>query len=208
MSELRYTLVSDGSSDAMLLPVLDWLLEQHSRRVFVGRWADLRSLRRPPRGLSERVHTALELFPCDLLFVHRDAERATREVRASEVGREVERVGFQSWIPVVPVRMLEAWFIFEERALRTAAGNPEGAMELDLPAARRVEGISSPKALLDDLLRKASGHTGRRLEKLRLGPMKHRVASLIRDFAPLRALPAFVALESDLQRTLALRRWA
>ena len=27
-----------------------------------------------PRGLSERIRAAVELYPCDLLFIHRDAE--------------------------------------------------------------------------------------------------------------------------------------
>ena len=207
MSELRYTLVSDGPSDAMLLPVLDWILESHSSRLFVGRRADLRNLRRPPTGLAERVRTAVELHPCDLLFVHRDAERSDRASRMHEIERQLADAALTRWIGVVPVRMQEAWFLFDERALREAAGNPSGEAPLDLPALRRVEGVPNPKRLLETLLKKASGHGGRRLEKLRVGPMKYRVAALIADYSPLRAVPAFASLEAEVERIVAERKW-
>ncbi len=55
MRELRYTLVSDGSSDRALLPILSWLLQEH--RVLCpiqAEWADLRLLPHPPKGLTAR----------------------------------------------------------------------------------------------------------------------------------------------------------
>jgi hypothetical protein len=45
---VRYTLVADGPTDRMLMPVLDWLLARHSSLLFAGRFADLRALPRPP----------------------------------------------------------------------------------------------------------------------------------------------------------------
>jgi len=85
MNQLRYTLISDGSSDRMLLPVLDWLLMQHSEEVFVPQWADLARLPRPPKGLRERLQVGLNQYPCELLFVHRDAEEKTWFVRRDEI---------------------------------------------------------------------------------------------------------------------------
>src|SRR4051812_26771422 len=85
MSALRFTLVSDGSSDRALLPILRWLLiHRDIRAPIVEQWADLRRLRRPPVGLTARIETALDLYPCDLLFIHRDAETAPREQRVAE----------------------------------------------------------------------------------------------------------------------------
>lgn len=207
MSERRFTLVSDGASDSILLPALDWLLQQNSSQVFVGRWADLRGLRSPPRALPDRVRMSVELFPCDLLFVHRDAERESREIRVEEIRRELSGLALPSWVPVVPVRMQEAWLLFEERAIRSAAGNPNGRTPLRSPEASRAEGLPSPKLELERMLRDASGVGSHRMAKLRLGPMKHRLATLITDYGPLRALAAFTALEEELVRVLDSRRW-
>ncbi len=76
MRELRFTLVADGSSDRALLPIFIWLLREHFGRIPIQpEFADLRRLPNPPRELFERIAKSVELYPCDLLFVHRDAER-------------------------------------------------------------------------------------------------------------------------------------
>jgi len=68
MSNLRYTLLADGSSDRALIPILTWLLrEQEVVLAIQSEWADMARLRRPPRGLEERIEAALMLYPCDLL---------------------------------------------------------------------------------------------------------------------------------------------
>lgn len=67
MSEVTYTLLTDGSSDACLMPILDWLLKSNEVRCAIQReWANLSLLRRKPVGLAERVERSLELYPCDL----------------------------------------------------------------------------------------------------------------------------------------------
>ena len=77
MIGLQFTLVTDGPSDQVLLRHLAWLVRQHlpPEVPVQPQWADLRPLRERPRGLREKIAAALDLFPCDLLFVHRDAER-------------------------------------------------------------------------------------------------------------------------------------
>jgi hypothetical protein len=65
-------------------------------------------------------------------------------------------------IPVVSVRMHEAWLLFDEAAIRCAAGNPNGNIPITLPAARSLDRIQNPKELLFDLLRTASGLSARR----------------------------------------------
>jgi hypothetical protein len=209
MSDLAYTLVCDGSSDVMLMSALNWLLEQHSRRTFRGRWADLRRLRDPPSDLTGKISVALDLFPCDLLFVHRDAERAPSQTRVDEIEAALPTPlgDTKGVVPVIPVRMQEAWFLFHEAAIREAAGNPNGDETLDLPPLRTVERIPSPKRALESLLRDASGLRGARLTRMRLGPAKHRLSSLIEDYAALRALPSFSALESDVKRVVRQLGW-
>ena len=86
MKEIRYTLLTDGSSDKALIPVLSWLFYQHCPDYAIQpEWAELSRLPGPPKKLSEQIKTSVELYPCDLLFVHRDAEGMSREERVSEI---------------------------------------------------------------------------------------------------------------------------
>jgi hypothetical protein len=207
MRELRYTLLSDGSSDEALLPILTWILRAYlPNRPIDPQWADLRHLRQPPRGLPERIEASVRLYPCDLLFVHRDAEHAPRETRCMEIHTAIEatrqRRQIPPHIPVVPVRMSEAWLLFDERAIRRAAGNPNGCKPLPLPSIAELEGLPNPKALLNDLLCMASGLHGRHLKRFSESRAIFRIADFARDFTPLRALPAFQALESDVRQTV------
>lgn len=200
---MRCTLLADGSSDVVLLPILGWLLRQRAVRAELD-WADLRKLPAPPRTLPERIQTAIELYPCDLLFVHRDAERESREHRVDEICAALDRLdSAPPAVCVIPVRMQEAWLLFDELALRRAADCPGGKMALQLPALDRIEQLADPKQLLHDLLRQASGLQGRRAKQFRPRVHAHQLADRIDDFSPLQRLPAFQALEAELDQALA-----
>ncbi|HYA40849.1 MAG TPA: hypothetical protein VEF34_06075 [Syntrophobacteraceae bacterium] len=210
MRELRYTLMSDGSSDNALLPILSWvLLEQKISCPIQSEWADLRRLPVQLRKLTERIENAVELFPCDLLFVHRDAESRTYQERKAEILKALE--GARSDIPavcVVPVRMQEAWLLFDENAVRRAAGNPNGRQPLCLPETSRLEQLPDPKETLYGLLKQASGLSGRRLKNLRINKCANRVSGYVYGFQPLRVLPAFRALEAEVGEIVENLRWS
>lgn len=207
MVELRYTLLGEGPSDRALIPILDWLFGQHLPDCAVqSAWPDLRRLPQPPRTLSERIARSIDLYPCDVMFVHRDADRVghaqrTEEVRRAAAGHEPPPI-----IPVVPVRTLEAWLLCDEPALRRAAGNPNGRQPLALPRPSDLESVADPKVLLRDCWLAASGLSGRRRRKEQVVP--ERLASLIDDFSVLHRLPAFQALEADLSRVIAEQGWS
>lgn len=197
---LRYTLLADGSSDRTLLPLLNWLLEQvhpdiHIQPQFASRV--------PSTGMSlvQRVHLAMRLYPCDVLFIHRDAERETLAARVEEIRTQVETTG-HTYIPVVPVRMTEAWLLSSETAIRQAAGNPKGKVPLNLPAPKTWDNLPDPKAVLFDALRNASELTGRRLKQFKPEEARHRVAEIPDDFSPLLRLPAFAVLRDDIHRLI------
>lgn len=130
MEVLEFTLVSEGSSDRVLLPILEWLLGQKAACGVVGTWADLRRLESAPESLAEKVRRAVEEYPCQLLCVHRDADRVTRARRAREIRAALGDMAKPPAVCVVPLRMTEAWLLSDEAALRHAAGNPGGRVPL------------------------------------------------------------------------------
>ena len=202
MKSLRFTLVSEGSSDRALLPVLEWAITQHEEVGVTSNWADLRKLPNPPKTLEAKIRDAMELYPCDLMFVHRDADRVGIASRVREIEKALSAVQNPPAVCVVPVRTTEAWLLFDEATLRRAAGNPNGSTPLELPAGTAVESLPDPKKSLMDALRTASEHKGRRLQRFQAEPAIHRIAKLLQDFSPLRDLPAFQAFEKNLQRAL------
>ncbi len=142
------------------------------------------------------------MFPCDLLFIHRDAEGEIPDIRYEEINNAVisfaEQYEKTPHVCVVPVRMTEAWLLFDIKAIRRAAGNPNGAMELNLPPLKEVENVHNPKDILFNAFQTASGLNKRRLKKLNKARCRLRLAELIQDFSPLRVLPAFQRLEEDI----------
>ena len=160
MDRLDFTLLSDGSSDRALLPVLSWALQAAGGVTLAqGQWADLGVVRGRTTSLGERIHWAVELFPCDLLFIHRDAERQEPGLRRTEVEAAWNSVSSTvraiPYICVVPVRMQEAWLLFDERAIRIASGNPNGSEALGLPRIEDLESLPDPKAALHEALERA-----------------------------------------------------
>lgn len=206
MQRLRYTLVADGSSDRALLPILTWLLRQFCGAVPIqAEFADLRRLPHPPKNLSERIYRSVELYPCDLLFVHRDAERASIEKREAEIRKALAESSVENSVRVVcvvPVRMQEAWLLIDEAALRRAAGNPNGTQPLAMPDVQKLEALANPKELIRGLLRQASGLRGRRLERFNWRSSARRVAEMIGDFGPLYKLAAFQRLATAVERSV------
>ena len=80
MKSLNFTLVTEGSSDEALIPHLRWLLQQNGiENPIEATWADLRHLPKniDIRGLAKKISLSLELYPCDLLFIHRDTDKET-----------------------------------------------------------------------------------------------------------------------------------
>ncbi len=208
MSELRYTLVTEGSSDVALIPILTWLLRENGIQLVQAEWADLGESRVSERvSLSWKVREAVRLYPCDLLFVHRDADRASVDTRKREIYTAADGLGSLPVICVIPVRMQEAWLLFDEEAIRHAAGNGNGRMPLNLPPLRQVERLPDPKTVLHDCLKTASNLSGRRLKKFNVSQRARRVTEFIEDFSLLRNLPAFATLEQDLQEIIESNGW-
>jgi hypothetical protein len=211
MKRLRHTLVSDGASDANLIPIIDWTLKEAGGiEIAEGVRAEFWRLPSPPSGLRDRICQAVDLFPCDVLFIHRDAERESPEVRHAEIRSAFCRAASTGLhlpaVAVVPVRMLEAWLLIDEKAIRQAAGNPNDTVPRGLPSLGRLEGRPDPKKDLRDALRAASGRRGRRLAKFDDGQAFWRLVDCMNDFTPLRQLRAYSIFEDSIRRMKA-RDW-
>lgn len=195
---VRYTLVADGPFDSALIPILTSLLRSDARVIEIESQFAIPSVLPPIReGLNARVVAALSLFPSDILFVHRDAERDGVEVRRKEIVDAVsELVEGGIFVPVIPVRMTEAWLLFNEPAIRRAAGNPNGRLPLNLPRIQDTELLPDPKAALHGALSVASERRGRALSKFNVREAAARVVDLIDDFSCLSVLSAFQQLKA------------
>ena len=193
--ELTYTLIADGSSDRALIPIINWTLDQIGDLRYTSQYAEV-SLRRSA-GLSRRAEAAIKVYECDILFVHRDAETFAMDRRIEEIRSSLTKLG-KPYVPVVPVRMTEAWLLVDEQAIRSAASNPNGQAGLNMPRMDCLEKIPDPKNTLFEKLKLASELPSGRLRKFRPESCRHRVAELISDFSQLRKLSAFVQFETDL----------
>ena len=206
MRELTCTLLADGPSDSVLIGLLRWLLLEHTDKTAINIEFEpknhLTSLGHS--SYSASIKAAVDLFPCDLLFLHRDTEKKTRSDRINEIDRAIQEADLprQMHVCVIPIRMTEAWFLFHEQAIRGASGNPNGKISLELPPLKKVENLPDPKAILDNLILQASGLGKRRLERLRPENRRKIIPDFISDYSPLRNLSAFRALETDVKKAL------
>ena len=191
---LEVTLVADGSSDRVLVPIIESVFDVYCRdRPFVVRFAD--GVHHGP--LVERLVQAMQLFPCDILLVHRDAEGEALVVREAEIANAVQQAGATiQRVNVVPVRMTESWLLLDAAAIRSASGNPHGQVALDLPTAATVEKVVGAKDALFVALETASELSARRRRRFDRNQARQRVAQLL-DFKLLRTLSSFRHFEKQ-----------
>jgi hypothetical protein len=206
--EARALLLVDGASDKGLGDHVRALARHHGVHLVVTT-PEFEWMTPPPgRRVHERLGCVLRSDPdFDVLLVHRDAEAQEPEQRFREIEAGMETAGV-AWpcVPVVPVRMTEAWLLLDEKAIRNVAGRPTGTEPLGLPEPNRAEDLPDPKETLKGALEKACGLSGRRLKKFKRDFESNRaqlLAMLDRE-GPVRQLRAWRALEQATE--IAMRR--
>ena len=160
---MRFLLVCEGATDRPLASHIQRLLFAFGRQ-----YADF-EISTVGRTLACKVQNGLKLSPYfDLLFVHRDADNIGWESRRSEIEHAVRESLFQEpSVPVIPVRMTEAWLLLDEMAIRRAVRKPDGRRPLVLPTPNEVERRANPRDILNAALLDASEMRGRRRIGLR-----------------------------------------
>jgi hypothetical protein len=188
------------------VPIVEWTLLQCAPdlkfRVEVAKQG------MPPLklGLKARIAAAVKFFPCQILLIHRDSEAIPRNDRLAEIEAEAAGHGV-TWVGVIPVRMSEAWLFSDEVAIRQAANNPNGAIDLELPRAREWETLTDPKQRLFDTLLRATGLNARRRGRFDVHRARSRVTELTPHFEGLRAVQSFRHFEGDLRAALLAHGW-
>ncbi|MBN2532656.1 MAG: hypothetical protein JXB88_07185 [Spirochaetales bacterium] len=211
MNELYYTLIADGSSDKALIPIINWLLRECGLAYTIQPvWADLRHIYRPLKDLADKIIKSYELYPCDILFIHRDAEKKSREHRVGEINIATQQVKKQlnppPYISVIPVKMTETWLLIDEAAIKRASGNPNSKEKIELPKINKLELLPDPKEILYNLLKKVCGLKGRRLKQFSSYKHASRVSEFISDFTPLKSLHAFSLLELEIKEYIKMMK--
>ena len=210
MEILTYTLISDGSSDTTLMQIINWCLRNLYPELPINyQYADFRSLQQKPRqgDVKRRIELASVLYPGDLYIYHRDAEKCNRNIldeRKSEILDVLDENTRNKVVCIIPIKMMESWLLTSETAIKKAANNPNGRIQLNMPNIKKIEQISEPKDLLHQLLKDATENSRRRQRNFNVEQAVHLVAEYTDCFDKLRQLPAFNKFEQELKRVVDL----
>ena len=90
--------------------------------------------------------------------------------------------------------------MFDEQAVKIAAGNPNCRTDIQLPSLSTMESLSDPKQILAEVLVQASELRGRHLKRFKPGHCRHLITENIEDFSPLFELSAFRRLNHDIEQ--------
>ncbi len=194
--QLTFSVVADGGTDRLLVPIVQWAIHRLDPEVEI---LEPEFVKR-----TGSVTEFLSLYVSDvmLIFVHRDSESAGLEERL----REFDSTSRSDIVPVIPVRMSEAWLLIDGQAIARAAGASSSVVSV--PRLSEIEKISNPKEQLDYLILQAAGNpSGRRRKNLRRSIVDRRVsvASFISDFSPLENLSAFRHFQTALEKNYPYR---
>ena len=219
MHYLRLALLAEGSSDHRFLPTvlrkltLDLCSQYAIRPIDVAdEVLDLTSLRMSydsrQDDRNERIRQILldAARSFDILFIHADGGGDPQGARAFQFEPWAEWTGAQDIfhesraVAVIPIREMEAWTLTDGEALRLAFGTVLSDSEMGVPSrARDVETILDPKKALEDIYTLVVGR--RRRKKERTANFLSTIGERIR-LELLRQVPAFLALEQELQEAL------
>lgn len=190
MDSVKITLLCDGSSDRVIIPIVEKLFDKHCHS---GLDFDLATnLPNNAKTLPQRIQATLLLYPCDLLIIHRDAEGQSNN-RRTEIANAVAGLN-QTYVIAMPIKMTEAWLLCDQQAIRHAAGNVHGNASLGIPPISKIETCDA-KIILFAALRAAADLGTHRLQKFNPEQRRHLVAEQLFDFTSLRRLSSFADFE-------------
>jgi hypothetical protein len=141
----RILFLGEGTSDSGITVHVRRIATDHGHEVVITDPL-MDSLPPPPRKtISAKLETIKELGGVyDLIVIHRDADRAGRGDRIDEIRSASKGIMPDTpCVPVIPIRMTEAWLLLNEAEIRRVAHTrriPEIGMPRNARAATRPTG--------------------------------------------------------------------
>lgn len=206
---VRVLYLCEGPSDMGLRFHIEEIAAEMGARILVTA-PDLNRLpNKPGHSVADKLRAAQQLSNAgqeyDLVVIHRDSDGGPPDDRRREIAEAVAAVSpGLAHVPAIPVRMLEAWLLLNEAAIREVAGNPNGKVALKLPKPARVESAADPKALLKQAIATASEDRGRSLQKLqaRFPENRARLLQMLDREGPVKQLTSWQSFTHDLREAL------
>ena len=162
--QLTWSIVADGGTDRLLVPVIQWAIHRLDPDVEI-----LEPEFRKRRGSVEESLGACSSGAM-IIFVHRDSESLSLQDRL----REFETVTRPNVVPVVPVRMSEAWIRFDGPAVARAAGSRDA--EVPVPRVAEIEAYCSSSFLRVSYVKPGTASSACRTTALTVSAVSRRVA--------------------------------
>lgn len=204
---INFALIGEGTSDLNLANHLETLLVEKGFEEVSGIAPDLRQLPTPPgNSVAEKAAAIEEHFSeINLIFVHRDADNAGYDARREEISQQTE--GCQSSIiPIIPVKMIEAWLLCDIEKIGTIIGIQADRRPNSAPKIRNIEKLADPKKALEDIICELANARGRKLDKLKSNFYQHRarICQELETGGPVKHLPSYQKFIKNLERTLGI----
>jgi hypothetical protein len=214
MAVLVLALYAEGTVDTRFLPPI---IQRTSEMILMHCGQSVVDI--PEPIIVSKKHNSLdqailqasrEVRGCHVLLIHNDAdsrtfERARRErfepgfALVQQCSEEVCR----NLVPVIPIRMTEAWMLVDVDALCGVLGTNLSPQMLELPSrAALVESVTDPKNTLNEVMRKVNAGRSQRRQHISLNTRYELLARRI-DLNRLIHVPSYKSFVDDLTSTLA-----
>lgn len=198
----RLAFLPEGPSDGPLADIIERLFSRHEVVVDITEVPHDLLPTGTGRSVTARLQATANMTatPFAGYLIHRDADKIGPAQRRTEIASSVESASLSTpHVPVIPIRMTEAWLLLDEQAIRQVAGNPKGRVALDLPSRRQVESHPDPKSCLSTALVAASESTGRRRRSIekRFGEHRRQLLERLDIDGPVTTLSGWKTLLDD-----------
>ncbi len=219
--QLRLAVYVEGNSDESFLPALikrtaEWVLGQSGNSVTVDvRDPKVIKLSSTPAARDRAIlEVARVAHSYHALIVHSDADKRTQSKALKEryqpgynlvlQAKEQDKL-CQHLLPIIPVRMIEAWMLVDYEALREVIGTEVKESDLHLPRkAKQVEALPDPKQIFNEVIRRAVADRSMRQRAKIIKSVNTLFEPLGRTISleRLNEVPAFQVFVRDLSATL------
>ncbi|MCA9996354.1 MAG: DUF4276 family protein [Anaerolineales bacterium] len=219
MSQLVIAFYGEGASDEKFLPPLiqrtvEQIILQHKgyAEVLPPAILDGQKIRSQHSDQMQRIiRASQEAHGFHLLVIHADADSAnTQKAYDERIKPGIEAVNAlahsqepvcSSLLPIIPVRMVEAWMLADLHAFQQVVGTNLTYADLKLPQhPQQVELLQEPKTILQQAVTLAlSRRSGRRL--IPLDTIYEPLARQI-SLERLARIPAYVEFQQGIVRAL------